>query len=365
MHFKGLLGCKGKCRGVFRVLVLGITLSSSMAASARDQLKIVGSSTVHPFAKVVAKAFAQKTGDLEPLVGTGGSGAGFEIFCAGVGEAYADISTASRPMKKSEWDICQKNGVSDITEISFGKDGLTLVEANGTSLPMVLTRLQLYKAIAAKVPINGKLVDNPYLNWKDIDLNLPDRLISIYGATETHGSYDIIIKTILRETCSRYLSYFRSRREKMIAQKTFKSFVKKHCSDIRQDGAYIGADQNVEQAVKLINGNPGALSILGYSQFFSNRDRMQAVLINGVEPRVYTISDGSYLLSRKLYFYIKNAHRELVPGLPKYVEEFLSPEAMSSFGYLPHMGLGGLSLPELKDARYAASIGRRMRRHKN
>ena len=329
---------------------------------ARKHIVIVGSSTVYPYSQRVARAFVAATGQPAPKISASGSGMGIADFCRGIGLQYPDIVNASRAMKKTEWLNCKKNGVDDITEIHFGNDGLTLIKSRfGEQIN--LTLLQLFKAVARKVPVDGRLIDNPYRSWSDIDENLPEVPIQIFGPTISHGSYGYFVKAVLSETCRNNLSFFRSKRAILNDKGKFEEYLKANCSQLRFDGIYIGTDQSIGQMVKLLMLNPTALAIVGYSDLFNRRSSLQAVRIDGVEPRIYTISDRSYRLSRPLYFYIKNAHRSLVPGISQYVKEFMSEQAMGSFGYLVRMGLGVLSVDDLNDAQYAAIIGTRMRRY--
>ena len=328
----------------------------------RTHIKIVGSSTVLPYTQSVAKAFEKKTLHPVPVIKNTGSGSGIAEFCKGIGLKYPDIVNSSRPMTKGEWEWCKSKGVDDITEILFGHDGLTLTKSLFGER-MSLTRLQLYKATAWRVPVHGRLMDNPYRNWSDIDDNLPDVAIQIFGPTDGKGSYKSFIKAIYPQTCKNDVSYFKKKRAKLNNPGKFAEFLKANCSRMRFDSAYIATDQPVAEIFKMLNTNVNAMALIGYADLFNRRSSLQAVRIEGVEPRIYTISDGSYLLSRPLYFYIKNAHRELVPGLTSFVKEFMSDNAMSSFGYLVRMGLGVLSVEELLHARYAAVIGEKMRRY--
>ena len=327
----------------------------------RDHIRIAGSSTVAPYARAVSKAFIKKFGKPDPVIESSGSGGGFREFCKGVGLQFPDITNASRPMNSSEWKLCDDHGVDDITEIYFGNDGLTLIKSRFGE-QMNLSKLQLYKATAAKLPIKGKMVNNPYRTWAEIDDNLPDVPIQIFGPTNSHSSYDSFIKQVLPETCLNSLFFFKVKQREMKDPKKFKAFLKENCSKLRFDGAYVGADQTIKQVLKLITANPNALALVGYSAVFNRRGSLQAVSIDGVEPRIYTISDGSYALSRPLYFYIKNDHRELLPDISIFVREFMSEEAMGPFGYLTRMGLGVLSVEQMNEARYAAVIGSKMRR---
>ncbi len=355
----------------FRVLALVCTSVFALAlslpimaadGSSRTHIKIVGSSIVLPYTQSVSKAFSEASSHPAPVIKNTGSGSGIAEFCKGVGLKYPDIVNSSRPMTKGEWEWCKSKGVDDITEIQFGHDGLTLTKSLFGGR-MNLTRLQLYKATAWRVPVQGRMIDNPYRNWSDIDDNLPDVAIQIFGPTDGQGSYKSFVNAIYPQTCKNDLRYFKNKRVKLGSPAKFEEFLKANCSQMRFDSAYIGTDQPVVEIFKMLKTNVNAIALIGYADLFNRRSSLQAVRIEGVEPRIYTISDGSYPLSRPLYFYIKNDHRELVPGLTAFVKEFMSDNAMSSFGYLVRMGLGVLSVEELLNARYAAVIGEKMRRY--
>ena len=358
----------GICLGVLLLAVAFLSTGDRAKAvparpddkAQRDYLWIVGSSTVYPHAIKVAKAFVENTGAPAPAIERTGSGGGLKKFCAGIGLKYPDISNASRAMKRKEWKLCRKNNVGPVTEIRFGNDGLVLVESIKDKVFNLSIR-QVYLATSKWVPKDGKLIKNPYRNWREIDPSLPDRTIQIYGYGPKHGAYTILRKNVFYKVCKN-LEYFKTRRSRMGSNVKFKDFLKKKCSKVRDDGIYIPADQNAEQVINIINASPMAMALLGYSNVFPNRDRLQSVAINGVEPHVYTISDGTYALSRPLFFYIKNRHRTLLPAVSQYIREFMSNAAMGTFGYLAGGGLGTLGVEDLKSARYAAAIGRKMRR---
>ena len=341
-------------------LILGCVLLFSSPANARDQIKIVGSSSVSPYASAVAESYSSKTGGVLPLMESEGTGSGFRQFCKSNHVDTPDIVNASRPMKSSEWELCRKNGVHNITEVHFGNDGLTIaISKKGKNLNVSVD--QLYQALAKKIPIEGKLVANPHRKWSDIDPTLPDNPIQVYGPGPRHGTYDTFTRIVLRKTCEK-MSFFRAKAVQIGDRKKYKKYLKDNCSELRLDG-YVGTDQKDEEVVKLLEASPVLLGVFGYTVLFKNRDTLKAVQINGVEPRIYTISDGSYVMSRPLFFYVKNTHRKLVSGLDEYIHEFMNEEAMGSFGYLLGLGLGVLPVDELRNNQYAAVSGARMRRY--
>ncbi len=321
-----------------------MTTVMSPVAEARDHIKIVGSSTVYPYAQAVAEEFAQKTGNKAPVLESTGTGGGMKIFCAGVGEKHPDITNASRRMKRSEWDTCQKNGVKSITEVHIGYDGLSI--AHSREAPdMDLTKVQLYLALAKQVPVNGRLVDNPYRQWSEIDPKLPAIPIIVYGPPPTSGTRDAFVELVFHEVCSKgELPFWAKKKEELKDKKAFKAYVKANCSAMRTDGPFIEAGENDNLIVQKLKADEKALGIFGYSFLYENEDTLKPVTINGVSPSIETIADGSYTISRPLYFYVKNAHRRFVPGLNDYVAEFVSEDAFGPDGYLVERGL--VSLPD-------------------
>ena len=347
---------------LFALCAVAISSAQAKDDLNRKHIEIVGSSTVFPYTQRVAKAYAERYGGLDPIVQTSGSGAGIRKFCKGIGLQHPDIANASRSMKPSEWNDCVKNGVDDITEIKFGHDGLTLVKSRfGEAFNITL--LQLYKAVAKKVPVSGNMVTNPNRIWSDIDPSLPPVSIQVFGPTNNHGSYGIFIKKVLLDSCNTKIFLFQVKKVQLKDKEKYLSYIDSNCTDLRTDGSYIGVDQPFKQTLKLLLRNPTAMALVGYSELFNRRSSLQAVRLEGIEPRIYTIADQTYALSRPLYFYIKNTHRELLPGITSFAKEFMSEQAMGSFGYLTRMGLGVLSVEQLNRTRYSAIIGSKMRRY--
>jgi phosphate transport system substrate-binding protein len=319
-------------------------------ALARDQIKIVGSSTVFPYTQAVAEEFGKKTGGKAPVVESTGTGGGMKIFCQGVGEANPDLTGASRAMKKSEFELCTKNGVTDISEILIGFDGLSLAQSKKAQ-PMDLTKKQIFLALAAEVPDpdGDKLVPNPYKKWSDIDKALPDVAITAYGPPPTSGTRDAFVELAMHEGCAE-LEYFKKNEDQ----------VKDKCTPMRQDGPFIEAGENDNLIVQRIEADPNAVGIFGYSFLYENQDKLQGVKIGGVAPGFDTIGDGSYGLSRPLFFYIKNAHRNVIPGLNDFVVEYTSNEAMGEGGYLSERGLVVLPEDQLKEMQERAKNSEKM-----
>ncbi|HUF87365.1 MAG TPA: substrate-binding domain-containing protein [Thermohalobaculum sp.] len=321
-------------------LVLAAAASVAMAgqAHARDQIKIVGSSTVFPYTQAVAEEFANATGMAAPVVESTGTGGGMQIFCQGIGEAHPDLTGASRAMKASEYELCEKNGVTDISEALFGYDGLSIAYSRQAPVEWDLTLAQVYLALGAQVPVEGEWVDNPYTKWSQIDASLPDIAITVYGPPPTSGTRDAFVELAMHAGCEQ-LDY--------VKQGGFDGkWVKENCSRMRQDGPFIEAGENDNLIVQRLDADSNALGIFGYSFLYENSDKLSGATIDGVEPNEETIADFSYPISRPLYFYVKNAHRGVIPGLDAFIEEYVSEAAMGTGGYLAERGL--VALPEAK-----------------
>ncbi|MEO0679324.1 MAG: PstS family phosphate ABC transporter substrate-binding protein [Pseudomonadota bacterium] len=289
------------------------------AAQARDQIRIVGSSTVFPFATAVAEQFGRTTSFKTPVIESTGSGGGLKLFCAGVGTEHPDITNASRRMKKSEFDLCQENGVTEITEVVVGFDGIVVGNAiSGATLD--LTREQLWEALAAEGP-------KPAM-WNEIDPSLPAVKIEVLGPPPTSGTRDAFEELVMEEGGD--------------------------SADIREDGAYIESGENDNLIVSKLEANPQALGIFGYSFLDQNADKIKGAMIEGVEPTFENIAAGDYPVSRSLYFYIKKAHVDVIPGMMEYVAEFISDGAAGDEGYLADKGL--IPLPAADFAAQTADV---------
>jgi len=317
-------------------------------ALARDQIKIVGSSTVFPYTQAVAEEFGKKTGKKAPVVESTGTGGGMKIFCQGIGEDNPDLTGASRAMKKSEYDLCMENGVDDVTEVLIGYDGLSLAQSK-KGKPMDLTKKQIFLALAAEIPDGDKLVKNPNKKWSDVDSSLPDIAITAYGPPPTSGTRDAFVELAMHEGCEE-LEYFKKNKDQ----------VKEKCTPMRQDGPFIEAGENDNLIVQRIEADPNAVGIFGYSFLYENQDKLQGVKIGGVEPGFDTIGDGSYGLSRPLFVYIKNPHRKVIDGMNEFITEYVSDDSMGEDGYLHERGLVVLPEDKLKEMQDRATNGKKM-----
>ncbi|MDA0703709.1 MAG: substrate-binding domain-containing protein [Proteobacteria bacterium] len=318
-------------------------------AQARDRISIVGSSTVFPYTQAAAEAFSTKTGQPAPVVESTGTGGGMQIFCGGVGPDHPDLTGASRAMKKSEYELCQKNGVTSITEVLLGYDGLSMATSRqGTAIDV--TKEQLFKALAAQVPVDGKWVDNPYTKWNEIDPSLPATEIRVFGPPPTSGTRDAWVELVMEEGCKALPE----------AKDLSKDDKKEKCDRMRTDGPFIEAGENDNLIVQRLVSDPVSYGIFGYSFLYENQDKLMGIKVEGVAPSEETIADGSYAVSRPLFFYIKNAHRGAIPGLEEFVAEYVSEEAMGNGGYLSERGLIPLADDKRKTVQDAALNGESM-----
>jgi phosphate transport system substrate-binding protein len=316
------------------------TILAPFAASARDQIRIVGSSTVYPFSTVVAEEFGRGGAFKTPIIESTGTGGGLKLFCAGVGVDHPDITNASRRIKQSEVDLCAKNGIDAITEIQIGFDGIVL--ANSKKAPkQALTLRQVFLALAKEVPApSGELVKNPNRTWKDVDASLPDVKIEVIGPPPTSGTRDAFNELALEGGC-------KTLPDLAALEKSDPDRYKKVCLSIREDGAYVEAGENDNLIVQKLVANANAIGVFGFSFLDQNADVIQGSSVDGVEPTFEAISAGDYPVSRAIYVYVKNAHADSIPGIREFIAELTSERAMGDEGYLADRGL----IPAPEDVR--------------
>ena len=309
-------------------------------AFARDNIEVVGSSTVYPFSTVVAERYGRSTGKATPKIESTGSGGGMKLFCSGVGTNYPDITNSSRRIKMSEFKKCQENGVKDVIEVQIGYDGIVI--ANSVDAKSInLSRKDIFLALAAKVPgdTEGSLIDNPYTNWKQINPSLPDIDIEVLGPPPTSGTRDAFVELGMEGGCKK-IAWIAA------LKKTDKNTYKQVCHTVREDGRYIEAGENDNLIVQKLEANPAALGIFGFSFLDQNADKVQGASIESVEPTFESIADKSYPISRPLFFYVKKAHVGVVPGMMGYLKEFTSERAWGVEGYLAEKGMIPLPIKE-------------------
>ncbi|MCZ8101492.1 MAG: substrate-binding domain-containing protein [Burkholderiales bacterium] len=328
-------------------LVLGCVVAAG-SASARDQIRAVGSSTVYPFTSAVAEQFGKTAGVKTPIVESTGTGGGIKLFCDGVGVNTPDIASASRRMKKNEAEACAKNGVTDIVEIKIGFDGLTL--SQGKAGPaMKLTLGQLFLALAKEVPgPDGKMIPNPHKAWSDIDKSLPNVKIEILGPPPTSGTRDSLHELFMEAGANQIPAL------QALKKADAKAF-EKAWKSIREDGFYVEAGENDNVIVQKLDANKNAFGIFGYSFLEENAAKLRGVALDGAEPTFENIADGKYKGARAMYVYAKKQHVGVIPGLDKFIAEYVSARATGEDGYLSKKGLVALPKAEADKVRAAAT----------
>lgn len=308
------------------------TLSTEV--SARDQIRVVGSSTVFPFVSAAAEQFGRTTSFSTPIVEATGTGGGIKLFCNGIGDHTPDIANASRTIKDSEREQCTQHGVQDITELSIGYDGIVLANSK-QSKPLSLSIKTIFLALAKDVPQHGKLIPNPYETWHDLDASLINDPIEVYGPPPTSGTRDAFVEIVMEKGCELFPEYKTAYPDKEIR--------KKACHTLREDGGFVDAGENDNLIVQKLVSNPKALGIFGFGFLEENAAIVQGNPIDGSWPTYENIANNAYPVARSLYVYIKNAHLNNVAGIKEFMQELTSMEAMSEDGYLAEAGL--ISLP--------------------
>lgn len=315
----------------------GVLLSCQIQAAGRDYISVVGSSTVYPFATVVAERFGKSTAFKTPKIESTGTGGGMKLFCKANGIDTPDITNASRRIKQSELKMCQENGVDGVVEVLIGFDGIVVAnEIN--SHQFNLTTQDLFLALAKEIPTekDGELVANPHTMWNQVNPELPAIEIEVLGPPPTSGTRDAFVELAMESGCKKYPWIKAQKAEN-------KSKYKSICHSIREDGAYIEAGENDNLIIQKLQKNPDALGIFGFSFLDQNADLVKGSLINNAAPEFETIATGEYPVSRPLYFYVKKAHVSEIPGMQEFLAEFTSNKAMGDEGYLTDKGLIPLS----------------------
>lgn len=338
--------------GLATLLVAGV-VSTGLAAGSRQQISIVGSSTVFPFSSTVAEHLGQDGKFRTPTVESTGTGGGFKIFCGGADINYPDIANASRKIKPSEVKSCESAGVKEIVEVKIGFDGIVLAQGK-QSQPVDFSRRDIYLALAKQIPDPdcsecGKLIDNPYQTWNQINPELPNAKIEVMGPPTTSGTRDAFAELVMEAGCNEF-DWLKDWKKKNEAE------YKRMCQTLREDGAYVEAGENDNLIVQKLAVKPNAFGIFGFSFLDSNRDKIVAATIEKVMPEVDAIADGAYPISRPLFFYVKKAHVGAVPGIAEYIAEFTSEAAWGDEGYLVQKGL--IPLPERQRKQIAESARR-------
>lgn len=332
------------------VSALALVVAGGLAATgaeARDQIRVVGSSTVYPFTTTVAEQFGRAGKFKTPVVESTGTGGGFKLFCAGVGPDHPDLTNASRPISKSEREDCVKNGVTDIVEIEVGFDGIVI--ANSKKGPdFKISKEQFFLAVAKEVPgADGKLIANPYKKWSDIDASLPNQAIEVLGPPPTSGTRDAFLELVM-DLGARKIPVLADLRK--ADAKAFEKVWK----TLREDGLYIDAGENDNVIVQKLEANPLAVGVFGYSFLEENAGKLKGAVVDGNLPTFENIASGKYGVSRSLFVYLKKQHVGVIPGLKEFAEEYVSKKAMGDGGYLEAKGL--IPLPPAKYDAVVATV---------
>ena len=328
---------------------LGLVFSAGVSAqSGRDYVYVVGSSTVYPFATVVAERFGRSTEFKTPKVESTGSGGGLKLFCDGVGVDYPDVANSSRAIKQSEVDSCAANGVTEIVEVKIGYDGIVIANAIGAQT-MNLSRRDIFLALAKEVPgrTDGELIENPYKTWADVNPDLPATEIEVLGPPPTSGTRDAFVELAMEGGC-KTVPWIKA------LKSSDKNSYKAVCHTIREDGAFVEAGENDNLIVQKLEANPDAFGIFGFSFLDQNMEKVKGAQVDGVSPTFEAIADGGYPVSRPLFFYAKKAHVDVIPGLRGYLREFTSARAWGDEGYLSERGL--IPMPSDERGEVAAAV---------
>ena len=340
-------------RSTAKVVLASVLISvgvggTAVAQSGRDFVYVVGSSTVYPFSTVVAERFGRSTEFKTPKIESTGSGGGLKLFCDGVGVDYPDVTNASRAIKQSEVDTCAANGVTEIVEVKIGYDGIVM--ANALDAPAVsLSRADIFHALAKEIPgdQDGELIANPNRTWSDVNPELPAVRIEVLGPPPTSGTRDAFVELAMEGGC-KTVPWIKA------LKSTDKSRYKSICHTVREDGAFVEAGENDNLIVQKLEANPDAFGIFGFSFLDQNAEKVKGAAVDGVAPTFDAIADGSYPVSRPLYFYAKKAHVDVIPGLRGFLREFTSNRAWGDEGYLSDRGL--IPMPEEERAEVAANV---------
>ncbi|MES4989406.1 substrate-binding domain-containing protein [Agrobacterium radiobacter] len=339
----------------FSAAALVASVAFAGAAAARDQIQVAGSSTVLPYAKIVAETFAETFPNFKaPVVESGGTGGGLKAFCSGVGEGTIDIANASRKIKSDELAACKAAGVTDVQEVKIGYDGIVFA-MDSSNKDIKLEPKDLYLALAAEVVKDGKLVANPYKKWSEINKELPDVAIAAYIPGSKHGTREVFEEKIMADGCKE------AKATDVI--KTFITDAKQaaaKCVAVRKDGAAVDIDGDYTETLARIDANKTGLGVFGLAFYENNADRLKVATVSGVVPSTETVASGKYPVSRPLFFYVKKAHLGVIPGLKEYVEFFVSDEMIGPDSPLANYGLVAAPDAEREEIRSKFSAGSTM-----
>ncbi|MEQ8291697.1 MAG: substrate-binding domain-containing protein [Roseovarius sp.] len=321
---------------------LAIAAVSATAAAARDNVQVAGSSTVLPYASIVAELFGENTDFPTPVVESGGSSAGLKRFCEGVGENTIDVANASRAIREKEIQACADNGVTDIIEVRIGYDGIVFASQQSGPEFTAFEPSDIFNAIGAKVMVDGEVVDNPHTNWSDFNSDLPDAEIAMFIPGTKHGTREVFEDKVLLEGCEATGAM-----QAMMDGGMNEDDAEDACLDVRQDGKSVDIDGDYTETLARIDANTNGIGVFGLAFYENNTDKLKVATMGGVEPTTETIAAGEYPVSRPLFFYVKKAHIGVIPGLKEYAQFFVADEIAGPGGPLSNYGL--VADPELAD----------------
>jgi len=333
---------------------LAITALSVGAAAARDNVQVAGSSTVLPYASIVAEAFGENTDFPTPVVESGGSSAGLKRFCEGVGENTIDVANASRKIRDKEIKACAANGVSDIIEVRIGYDGIVFASQKSGPAFNAFEPADIFNAIGAKVLVDGAVVENPYTKWNEFNAALPDAEIDMFIPGTKHGTREVFEDKVLLKGCEATGTM-----EAMMAGGMSEDDAEDACLDVRQDGRSVDIDGDYTETLARIDANTNGIGVFGLAFYENNTDKLKVATMSGIVPSTESIATGEYPVSRPLFFYVKKAHIGVIPGLKEYAQFFVADELAGPTGPLANYGL--VSDPELAATQTAVAAEETMK----
>ena len=319
---------------------LAIAAVSATAAAARDNVQVAGSSTVLPYASIVAELFGENTDFPTPVVESGGSSAGLKRFCEGVGENTIDVANASRAIREKEIKACAENGVTDIIEVRIGYDGIVFASQQSGPEFTAFEPSDIFNAIGAKVMVDGEVVDNPHTNWSDFNSDLPEAEIAMFIPGTKHGTREVFEDKVLLEGCEATGAM-----QAMMDGGMNEDDAEDACLDVRTDGKSVDIDGDYTETLARIDANTNGIGVFGLAFYENNTDKLKVATMGGIEPTTESIASGEYPVSRPLFFYVKKAHIGVIPGLKEYAQFFVADEIAGPGGPLSNYGL--VADPEL------------------
>ena len=319
---------------------IAIAALSAGAAAARDQVQVAGSSTVLPYASIVAEAYGDNTDFPTPVVESGGSSSGLKRFCEGVGENTIDVANASRAIREKEIKACAENGVTDIIEVRIGYDGIVFASQIDGPAFTAFTPSDIFNALAPTVLVDGELVDNPYTSWSEFNADLPDAEILAFIPGTKHGTREVFEEKVIAAGCEATGAF-----EAMMAAGMSEDDAEDACLAVRTDGRSVDIDGDYTETLARIDSNTNGIGVFGLAFYENNTDKLKVATMSGVSPSTESIASGEYPVSRPLFFYVKKAHIGVIPGLKEYAQFFVSDEIAGPDGPLAQYGL--VSDPEL------------------